>query len=76
MERPKKYKEGYVNTVTVEILNTIEEHRQEQRQRRINSYADLTHAFSDKVWAKVENDIIRQSEAETEEYSNKRRLLG
>ena len=76
MERLKKYKEGYVNTVTVEILNTIEEHRQEQRQRRINSYADLAHAFSDKVWAKVENDIIRQSEAETEEYINKRRLLG
>ena len=76
MERLKKYKEGYVNTVTGEILNTIEEHRQEQRQRRINSYADLTYAFSDEVWAKVENDIIRQSEAETKEYINKRRLLG
>ena len=49
MERLKRYKRGYVNTVMGEILKAIEKPRAEP-------HIDLDHAFSDEVWEACRKD--------------------
>ena len=66
------------NDYLVNLVKQSERDRQARlssAKQQAASSARLTRCFSDETWAEVDRDI-RQSEADTQEYITKRRMLG